>query len=167
MLRNTADNRERWREFGPDSEWIKALQDSAAAHAAEPWFAITPEYEVHEEESVDPRRPEQAAIIIDHSVASSGEQLLLDVRAVAPDVKFYGRDNTLGCIDISNCVVVELPHSPNRMQIPTTASRRITTGQPLIDGRGIEPDVRMNLPLPDSLTDNIDAWVRWVAEDLR
>ena len=60
MLRNTADNRERWREFGPDSEWIKALQDSAAAHAAEPWFAITPEYEVHEEESVDPRRPHES-----------------------------------------------------------------------------------------------------------
>lgn len=167
MLRNSQDNRDRWRQFGPDSEWVKALQDSATAHADEPWFATTPEYEVHEEESVDPRRPEKAAIIIDHSVASSGEQLLLDVRSVAPDVKFYGRDNSLGCIDISNCVVVELPHYPNRMQIPTTASRRLTSGEKLIDGYGIEPDVRMDLPLPDSLTDNIDEWVRWVADDLK
>ena len=164
MLRNSADNRDRWSLFGPEDEWIKALQDSAAAHADEPWFAITPEQEIHEEDSVDPRRPEKAAIIIDHSVASSGEQLLLDVRSVAPDVKFYGRDNSLGCIDISNCVVVELPHYPNRMQIPTTASRRLFTGERLIDGYGIEPDVRLDLALPDSLTDNVDEWVLHVAK---
>lgn len=167
MLRNSPDNRERWNQFGPESEWIKALQDSATVHADEPWFAIGDEYETHEEDSVDPRRPEKAAIIIDHSVASSGEQLLLDVRAVAPDVKFYGRDNSLGCIDISNCVVVELPHYPNRMQIPTTASRRLILGEKLIDGVGIEPDVRLDLPLPDSLTSNIDDWVRFVAEELK
>ena len=167
MLRNSPDNRERWNQFGPESEWIKALQDSATVHADEPWFAIGDEYETHEEDSVDPRRPEKAAIIIDHSVASSGEQLLLDVRAVAPDVKFYGRDNSLGCIDISNCVVVELPHYPNRMQIPTTASRRLILGEKLIDGVGIEPDVRLDLPLPDSLTSNIDDWVLFVAKDLK
>lgn len=167
MLRNSQDNRDRWGEFGPEDEWVKALQDSAAAHADEPWFALSPEFETHEEDNIDPRRPEKAAIIIDHSVASSGEQLLLDVRSVAPDVKFYGRDNSLGCIDISNCVVVELPHYPNRMQIPTTASCRLFSDEKLIDGYGIEPDVRMDLPLPDSLTDNIDEWVRWVADDLK
>lgn len=167
MLRNTPDNRERWRQFGPDNEWIQALQDSAEAHADEPWFAITPEFETHEEENVDPRRPKRAAILIDHSVGSSGEQLLIDVRSVAPDVKFYGRDNSLGCIDISNCVVVQLPHTPNRMQIPTTISRRVIMGEQLIDGRGIEPDVRLELALPDSLTDNIDPWVLFVAEELK
>ncbi len=167
MLRNTPDNRERWRQFGPDNEWIQALQDSAEAHADEPWFAITPEFETHEEENVDPRRPERAAILIDHSVGSSGEQLLIDVRSVAPDVKFYGRDNSLGGIDISNCVVVQLPHTPNRMQIPTTISRRVIMGEQLIDGRGIEPDVRLELALPDSLTDNIDPWVLFVAEELK
>lgn len=167
MLRNSPDNRERWSQFGPEDEWIKALQDSAAAHADEPWFAIGNEYVTHEEDSVDPRRPEKAAIIIDHSVGSSGEQLLLDLRAVAPDVKFYGRDNSLGCIDVSNCVVIDMPHYPNRIQIPTTISRRIILGEKLIDGVGIEPDVRMDLPLPDSLTNNIDEWVRFVAEDLK
>lgn len=167
MLRNSPDNRERWSQFGPENEWIKALQDSAAAHADEPWFAIGNEYVTHEEDSVDPRRPEKAAIIIDHSVGSSGEQLLLDLRAVAPDVKFYGRDNSLGCIDVSNCVVIDMPHYPNRIQIPTTISRRIILGEKLIDGVGIEPDVRMDLPLPDSLTNNIDEWVRFVAEDLK
>lgn len=166
MLRNSKDNRDRWRQFGPDSEWIQALQDSAEAHANEPWFAITPEYENHEEESVDPRRPQRAAIIIDHSVASSGEQLLIDVRSVAPDVMFYGCENTLGCIDISNVVSVQLPHVPNTLHLPTTISRRVIKGEGLIDGRGIEPDIRMDLPLPDSLTDNVDEWVLWVARHL-
>ena len=167
VLRNTQDNRDRWREFGPDNEWIQALQDSAQAHADEPWFPLSNEYETHEEKCIDPRRPQRAAILIDHSVASSGEQLLIDVRSVAPDVKFYGRDNTLGCIDISNCVVVQLPHVPNTIQIPTTISRRVIMGEGLIDGIGIEPDVRLDLPLPDSLTDNTDEWVRYVAEELK
>lgn len=167
MMRNSSENRERWRLYDPESEWIKALIDSAEAHAADPWFAIGDEYETREEESVDPRRPLKAAILIDRSVGSSGEQLLLDVRSVAPDVKFYGRENTLGCIDISNCTVVQLPHVPNVMQIPMTISRRVIMGENLIDGHGIEPDIRMDLPLPDSLTNNIDEAVRWVAEDLR
>ena len=165
-LRNSPDNRERWRQYDPDSEWIKALQDSAAAHADEPWFQIGDEYN-EIEDKVDPHRPVKAAVIIDRSVGSSGEQLLLDLRAVAPDVKFYGRDNSLGCIDISNVVGVQLPHVPNSIHIPTTISRRVILGEGLIDGIGIEPDVRMDLPLPETLTDNIDEWVLWVAEDLK
>lgn len=61
----------------------------------------------------------------------------------------------------------KLPHTPNSMHIPTTISRRVILGEGLIDGKGIEPDVRMDLPLPDSLTDNIDEWVRWVAKDMK
>lgn len=166
VLRNTPDNRERWLQYGPEDEWINALVDSATIHSSEHWFPIGDEYESHEME-VDPRRPQKAAILIDRSVGSSGEQLLLDVRAVAPDVRFYGRDNSLGCIDISNVTSVQLPHTPNTIHIPTTISRRVILGEKQIDGHGIEPDVRMDLPLPDSLTDNIDEWVRWVAEDLK
>ncbi len=167
MMRNSQDNRDRWLQYGPEDEWIKALVDSANAHAADPWFTIGDEYDTIEEESIDPRRPQRAAIIIDRSVGSSGEQLLLDMRAVAPDVKFYGRDNSLGCIDISNVTNAQLPHVPNTINIPTTISRRVIQGEGLIDGVGIEPDVRMNLPLPDSLTNNIDEWVLHVAEELK
>lgn len=167
MLRNSPDNRDRWRQYDPDSEWICALIDSAEVHAAEPWFAVGDEFETREVEQVDPRRPLKTAILIDRRVGSSGEQLLLDVRSVAPDVRFYGRDNSLGCIDISNCTVVQLPHVPNSMQIPMSISRRVINGEHLIDGIGIEPDIRIDLPLPDSLTDNVDEWVRWVADDLR
>ena len=36
-----------------------------------------------------------------------------------------------------------------------------------IDKTGIAPDVRMDIPYPTKLTDNVDEWVLWVAEDLK
>lgn len=42
----------------------------------------------------------------------------------------------------------------------------MVNGEGLIDGKGIEPDVRISLPLPDTLSDNVDSWVRWVAENM-
>lgn len=163
LLRNTKDNRDRWQPWMVDDEHRKALCDSAAAHEEELFAAWSDEYFNLKLDKVDPRRPKKTAIIIDRSVGSSGEQLILDVRAVAPDVKLYGRDNTLGCIDISNVVSVQLPHVPNTLQIPTTVSMRVMKGEQLIDGKGIEPDVRIDIPLPDSLTNNVDDWVLWVA----
>ena len=35
-----------------------------------------------------------------------------------------------------------------------------------LDAVGISPDVRIDLPLPARLTDIIDEWVIWVAEQL-
>lgn len=166
MMKNTQDNRDRWKPWAEGNKELMALLDSATAHAADTWFAITDEEEEHVMDKVDARRPKKAAIIIDRSVGSSGEQLLLDVRAVAPDVKFYGRENSLGCIDISNVIEVKLPHVPNSIHIPTTVSMRVLKGEQLIDGKGIEPDVRINLPLPETLTDNVDEWVLWVAKEL-
>ena len=166
MMRNTQGNRDRWRPWAEGNDELTALLDSATLHAEEPWFAIFSEEIEHVLDKVDPHRPQKTAIIIDRSVGSSGEQLLIDVRAVAPDVKLYGRENTLGCIDISNVTPVELPHVPNTIHIPTTVSMRVLKGEQLIDGKGIEPDVRINLPLPETLTDNVDEWVLWVAKDL-
>ena len=45
-------------------------------------------------------------------------------------------------------------------------SRRIGLPETSIDATGIAPDVRIPLPLPARLTDNIDEWVIWVAEQL-
>jgi len=36
-----------------------------------------------------------------------------------------------------------------------------------VDPTGIAPDVRIPLPYPKRLTDNIDEWVLWVAKDLK
>lgn len=167
MIRNTPDNRERWLPWVESNESIRPLYDSAQVHSDEAFFPLTEARILHTEDSVDPRRPRHTAILIDRSVGSSGEQLLLDLRAVAPDVRLYGRDNTLGCIDISNVMEVPLPHVPNSMHLPTTVSMRVLQGERLIDGHGIEPDVRIDLPLPDTLSDNVDAWVRWVAAQMQ
>lgn len=166
MMRNSQANRDRTRELVQGDEFWTDLMNKAEAAKDSAYFELFGTKTYEEEEGVDAYRPKRTAIIIDHAVGSSGEQFLLDVRAVAPDVKFYGKENSLGCIDISNVRNVKLPNSPNSMNIPTTISRRVIEGHGLIDGIGIEPDVRIDLPLPDSLTDNVDPWVLWVVEKL-
>lgn len=47
-----------------------------------------------------------------------------------------------------------------------TRSCRVAGGKG-IDAAGIAPDVRIPLPLPEELTDNVDTWVCWVADDLK
>lgn len=165
-MRNTQEVRDRMRASIGDDEYWNAKMDSAETHNDArfyQWFDY--KHDLIVDEGVDPHRPRRAAIIIDRSVASSGEQFLIDVKSVAPDVELYGRDNSLGCIDFSNVISIPLPGSPNDIRIPTTVSNRVLDGQ-LIDGRGIEPDVRIPLPLPDTLSHNIDAWVLWVAEQM-
>lgn len=117
-------------------------------------------------DSVSPR-PRRAALLIDGSVGSSGEQLVLEVRACSCRTTVYGQDNTLGCLDFSNCEILRFPQDTTRwMMLPTTRSCRVSEGRG-IDSAGIAPDVRITLPLPETLTDNVDEWVRWVAEDLK
>ena len=117
-------------------------------------------------DSVSPR-PRRAALLIDGSVGSSGEQLVLEVRAGSSRTTVYGQDNTLGCLDYSNCEILYFPQDTTRwMMLPTTRSCRVSEGRG-IDSAGIAPDVRIKLPLPETLTDNVDEWVRWVAEDLK
>ena len=110
--------------------------------------------------------PKKAALIIDNMVASSGEQLVLNTKLVSHRTTIYGRDNTLGCIDTGNCRVYESVRRPFIIQYPTTYSTRYEKGT-TVDLTGIAPDVQITLPYPKQLTDNIDEWVLWVAEDLK
>ena len=117
-------------------------------------------------DSVSPL-PRRAALLIDGRVASSGEQLVLELRACSGRTTIIGRDNTLGCLDYSNCKILYFPQDTTRwMQLPLTRSCRVDAGCG-IDRDGIAPDVRIPLPLPDSLAANIDEWVRWAAEEMR
>ena len=117
-------------------------------------------------DSVSPR-PRRAALLIDGAVGSSGEQLVLEVRASSHRTTVYGQDNTLGCLDFSNCEILYFPRDTTRwMMLPTTRSYRVAAGRG-IDKTGIAPDVRIPLPLPGTLTDNVDEWAVWVAEDLK
>lgn len=111
--------------------------------------------------------PVRAALIVDSQVASSGEQLVLEVMACSNRTKIYGQDNTMGCLDFSNCALVYFPQDTiPGMQVPVTRSYRVVDGRG-IDAGGIVPHVRIPLPLPETLTDNVDTWVRWVAEELK
>ncbi len=109
--------------------------------------------------------PKKAALIIDNMVASSGEQSVLNTKLVSHRTKIYGHDNTMGCIDTGNCRVYESARRPLIIQYPTTYSTRYEKGT-AVDLTGIAPDVRITLPYPKQLTDNIDEWVLWVAEDM-
>lgn len=111
--------------------------------------------------------PRRAALLIDANVASSAEQLTLEVRACSSRTTVYGQDNTLGCLDYSNCEILYFPGDTARwMTIPVTRSLRVAAGRG-IDAEGIAPDVRIPLPLPARLTDNADEWVLWAAETLK
>ena len=109
--------------------------------------------------------PVAAALIVDNHVASSGEAMVLEIQASSKRTTVYGRDNTYGLLDISNCTEVELPYSKHYILIPVTVSHRLPDRG--IDKDGIAPDVRLNIPYPTELTNNVDEWVLWVAEDLK
>lgn len=111
--------------------------------------------------------PRRAVLLIDGCVASSAEQLTLELRACSRRTTVCGQDNTLGCLDYSNCEILYFPGDTARwMTLPVTRSLRVAAGRG-IDRDGIAPDVRIPLPLPDSLTDNVDEWVLWAAGKLK
>ncbi len=106
----------------------------------------------------------KAALIIDNRVASSTEKLVLFLRATSERTTIYGRDNTLGCLDSYAIEDVELPNSGKQF---TSAMARMTgLSESGINTTGIAPDIRINLPLPSKLTDNVDEWVIWVTAQL-
>ena len=106
----------------------------------------------------------RAALIIDNTVASSGEALVEILKATSNRTTIYGRDNTKGCLDFANCNQIVMPNCGLNVLVPM--SRRMGLPRTSIDMVGIAPDVRIPLPLPARLADNIDEWVIWVAEQL-
>jgi len=166
MMRNSKDNRDRIRESVNGNEFWMGLMDKCEAQKDSAFVELFATEQLTQEKGVDAHRPQKTAVIIDRMVGSSGEQFVLDIRSVAPDIKLYGKENTLGCIDISNVCTTLLPHTPANICIPVTVSQRAVRNRNTVDGIGIEPDVRIDLALPDSLTNNVDSWVLWVEEQM-
>lgn len=106
----------------------------------------------------------KAALIIDNGIASSGEQMVREIHATSDRTTIYGRDNTMGCLDYSSLINLEMPNCQIYFSCPM--SRIMGLPETGIDATGIAPDVRIDLPLPAKLTDNVDEWVIWVAEQL-
>ena len=111
-------------------------------------------------------RINRAAVIIDWFTASAAESLVEFVQKHSDRAKVYGICNTNGADISGNCWSMDLPNSKIKFQYPTTVDSEFFehdfSGTP-----GIAPDIIIPLPYATTLTDNIDEWVLWVAEDLK
>lgn len=106
--------------------------------------------------------PIKTAVLIDNCTASSGEFLIIFLRACSQRFKVYGRDNTAGCLDFANAKQMLLPSKCGGINVPVSCP----IFDNFIDSKGIAPDVIIPLDYPENLIDNIDSWVIWTAQDL-
>jgi len=156
-FRNTPQNMDYLRKKGWFPHILKMAADNPEAEY------ISPGYGLIKRKKID-RSVVKAALIIDDNVASSGESIVRTVKYCSARTTVYGKDNTIGALDFANLSSVVLPHCQLSLHVPM--SRTIDLPENSIDKAGIAPDVRIPLPLPARLTDNIDEWVIWVASQL-
>ena len=156
-IRNTPQNMEYLKQQG----WHQRIQQMATEYPELEYLSY-PKSEIFLKKK--DKSVKKAALIIDNSVASSAENLVRDISRCSNRTAIYGRDNTSGCNDFGNLSDVQLPNCRLWLNVPI--SRTVGLPENSIDKNGIAPDVRIPLPLPARLTDNIDEWVIWVAEQL-
>ena len=82
-------------------------------------------------------------------------------------VTLYGKENSAGCAATGNLLPFRLPHSRIQVFYPTTVSSAFLHLDGIQSASGIEPNVRIELPYPNQLTDNTDSWVLWVSKDMK
>jgi hypothetical protein len=111
-------------------------------------------------------RIRRAAILVDILTVSAGESIVDFAKKHSNRAKVYGRSNTLGSNLTGNVGEGFLPNSKIKFYYATTVDSDFYE-KDFSEGLGIAPDVIIPLPLPRKLTDNIDEWVLWVAEDLK
>ena len=165
-IRNGQSNRDWMRAFSKKYHTWGNYYRKMKRHPDSTFICMRPDIKPFKLRHVSPL-PKKAAVIIDGNVASVAEGLLLDLRFCSGRTRIYGRDNTLGCTDHCNSRIVQLPNSGVKFTVPMTRAYYFKDYNINIDDTGIAPDVRIDLPLPEKLTDNIDEWVRWVAEDMK
>ena len=112
-------------------------------------------------------RIKHAAILVDNATASAAESLAQYVKKYSNRAKVYGLGNTYGCEMTGNCRTELLPNSRFGVFYATTVDSGFFEKDFSSGGLGIAPDIIIPLPFPRKLTDNIDDWVLWVAEDLK
>ena len=112
-------------------------------------------------------RIKRAAILIDFMTASAAESLAEYVKKHSDRAKVYGIGNTFGCELTGNCRTEPLPNRKLGLFYATTVDSGFYDKDFFSEGLGIAPDVLIPLPIVRKLTDNIDEWVLWVAEDMK
>ena len=108
----------------------------------------------------------KAAILVDSRTASSGETLARFIKDYCHRGKIYGQDNTSGANLSGNITPFQLPHSGITCYYPVCVDEDFALVCKTKE-IGIKPDIKIPLPLPASLKDNIDTWVVWVAKKLK
>ena len=113
-------------------------------------------------------QPKRVAVIADNASASASETLIwLYAKDVSHRTKIYGKERTYGADLTGNCVSeAKLPHADIRIFYPTCVATFDFLDHASFGKVGIEPDVYIDLPYPERLTDDIDEWVLWVAKHL-
>lgn len=129
--------------FAPgDPDCIRVTQESVRRMRAAGGGWVQQEYDAGwrhvRPETVEERRPERVAILIDRGCGSSCEQFLLTLRQSFA-VKLVGRERTFGALDASNLRPYLLPSRRRHLWYATTMSNRLPAMP--IDGIGICPDV--------------------------
>ena len=112
-------------------------------------------------------RIKHAAILVDNATASAAESLAQYVKKYSNRAKVYGLGNTYGCEMTGNCRTELLPNSRFGVFYATSIDSEFFEKDFSTEGLGIPPDVIIPLPYPKRLTDNIDEWVLWVAEEMK
>lgn len=106
------------------------------------------------------------SFIIDRKTASSAETILRVARNYTDRERYaiYGKENSAGAAETGNLFPFHLPNSRIQIFYPTTVSSVFLGGGQQNGAAGIAPDVRIELPYPDTLTDNVDSWVLDIAK---
>lgn len=131
----------------------------------EPYILLTDKEDIEiEVQKYTGEKPLKIAFIIDANNGSATEELLIQAKAISDRTLIYGKENTGGCLDCSSVRETALPYSGYPIFIPTARSCRLPENG--IDKTGIAPDVTIPFNYPGSLTDNIDEWTLWIANEL-
>ena len=166
-FRNTSENQKFWEQLlnpeHPNKEWIQSFIKRCKSSNKE--FVIQGVFGGYTGLQTT-AHINRAAVLIDGNTGSAGESLVTFVKKYSNRAKVYGICNTGGCDLTGECQYGALPNSKIRFLYPTTVGSDFYdndfSGTP-----GIAPDIIIPLPYATTLTDNIDEWVLWVAEDLK
>lgn len=156
--------RQAYVDNGNRPAWMPAVADSIDSGKFD--FVKVPGFDREIKADSVYSRPKKVAVMVDGHTVSSAEQFIILCRQCSDKITVYGRDNTMGAIDFSNLRRFDMPCSGLTVNVPMSRSSRLRRGEK-IDGIGIEPDVRIELPLPATLAGNIDEWVLFVAKKMR
>lgn len=169
FFRNTKHNQGFWEyalSMEPDNSYFKDFltqcKDSLGKNEFQLWTSV-------DASEVTPLPlPKRAAIIVDNGTSSAGEGLIsYNVKGVSNRAKVYGKERTYGADLTGNVYYTKLPNADIYLTYPTCVERIEFLRHHVFGKNGIEPDIHITLPYPKRLTDNIDEWVLWVAEDLK